>query len=240
MGLSLELEIAAASVGFHVAMPEGHEQKLVERLKRQDEAAFNELVQLYQARIFRLVFRMIGDRAEAEDLAQEVFVTVFKSIGTFRGDSKLSTWMYRVAANHCKNRIKYLKRRARGKKQELDEIAHGHAIESSTMNTSARLARPDQVVEGKEMEAFIRQALGELSEEQRQLVVLRDIENLTYEEIRDVTGLAAGTVKSRLHRARITLQRRVLSLQGEDPDELKHGKQSKLSAKKKKKQKSAT
>ena len=83
-------------------MPEGYEQKLVARLKRRDEAAFNELIKLYQARIFRLVFRMLGDRAEAEDVAQEVFITVFKSIDGFRGDSKLSTWLYRVATNHCK------------------------------------------------------------------------------------------------------------------------------------------
>ena len=74
-------------------MHEGHEARLVEKLKRHDEAAFNELVRLYEDRIFRLLLRMIGDRAEAEDLAQEVFVTVFKSIGTFRGDAKLSTWM---------------------------------------------------------------------------------------------------------------------------------------------------
>src|SRR5688572_15386744 len=124
-------------------MPEGYEEQLVERLKRRDEAAFNELVTLYKARIFRLVLRMLGDRAEAEDLAQEVFITVFKSIDGFRGDSKLSTWLYRVATNHCKNRIKYLDRRARGKKRELDEIAEHGMIDSASMNPSSSVARPD-------------------------------------------------------------------------------------------------
>ncbi|MAQ18002.1 MAG: RNA polymerase subunit sigma [Sandaracinus sp.] len=193
-------------------MPEGHEEELVARLKRRDEAAFNELVELYQGRIYRLVFRMLGDRAEAEDLAQEVFVTVFKRIDGFRGDSKLSTWMYRVATNHCKNRLKFLGRRGRGQKRELDEIADAHAIESATMSTSAQLPRPDDVLLGRQVEGFIGQALRELNEEQRTLVVLRDIENLTYDEIQDVTGLPAGTVKSRLHRARLALAERVREL----------------------------
>ena len=208
-----EIERAAAAAGFHVVMPEGYEERLVERLKRQDEAAFNELVRLYQGRIFRLVFRMIGDRAEAEDLAQEVFVTVFKSIGSFRGESKLSTWMYRVATNHCKNRIKYLGRRARGKKKELDEFADASAIESATMNTSAQVPRPDEALSGRQLEHFVQVALAELGDEHRTLVVLRDIENMTYEEIQDITGLASGTVKSRLHRARLALAERVRELQ---------------------------
>lgn len=200
--------------GFHIPMPEGHEEQLVERLKRQDEAAFNELVRLYEGRIFRLVFRMLGDRAEAEDLAQEVFVTVFKSIASFRGDSKLSTWLYRVATNHAKNRLKYLGRRARGQKKELDEYADASALESATMNTTHRSARPDEQAQGNQLEVLIRQALLELPDDQRELVVLRDIESLTYEEIQDLTGLPSGTVKSRLHRARLALAHRVRELQG--------------------------
>jgi len=211
-----ELEHAAAAAGFHVPMPDGYEEQLVERLKRQDEAAFNELVRLYQTRIYRLVFRMLGDAAEAEDLAQEVFVTVFKSIHGFRGDSKLSTWMYRVATNHCKNRIKYLARRARGNKQEFDELTDAKSIESASMSTHSPLARPDEMTEAKKIEGFIRQAISELPEEQRELVVLRDIENMTYDEIQGVTGLASGTVKSRLHRARLALASRVRQLRGED------------------------
>ena len=213
------LDRAAAAAGFHVPMPDGYEEKLVERLRRRDEAAFNELVRLYEAKIFRLVFRMVGDRAEAEDLAQEVFVTVFKAIDGFRGDSKLSTWMYRVATNHCKNRIKYLSRRARGAKKELDEVADRDAIESATMATSAQVPRPDEMAHARETEVLIQTALAELDADQRELVVLRDIENMTYDEIQNVTGLPEGTVKSRLHRARLALQRRVLELQGEAPSE---------------------
>jgi RNA polymerase sigma-70 factor (ECF subfamily) len=196
------IDSAAAAAGFHVPMPDGYEEKLVERLKRRDEAAFNEVVRLYQERVFRLVLRMLGDRAEAEDVAQEVFITVFKSIDGFRGDSKLSTWLYRVATNHCKNRIKYLERRARGKKKEFDEIAEHDTLESATMSPSAQVARPDQQAEANQIELIVRAAIMELDEDQRVLVIMRDVENMSYEEIQQETGLPEGTVKSRLHRAK--------------------------------------
>jgi RNA polymerase sigma-70 factor (ECF subfamily) len=205
-------DLAAVVTGFHVPMADGDEERLIERLRRRDEAAFNELVRLYQGKVFQLVFRMLGDRAEAEDLAQEVFVTVFKSIDGFRGESKLSTWLYRVATNHCKNRIKYLGRRARGQKTVLDDLSERDAVESATMETSARIERPDEAVEGRQIERIVQQALGELEDDHRELIVLRDVENLSYEEIQEITGLPEGTVKSRLHRARLSLQQRVRAL----------------------------
>ncbi len=211
-----EFERAAAAAHFHVVMPEGYEEELVSRLRRRDEAAFNELVRLYQGRVFRIVLRMLGDEAEAEDLAQEVFVTVFKSIDKFRGDSKLSTWLYRVAINHAKNRLKYMKRRARGSHKEFDEVGDREGIESASMNTSHRIPRPDQTLEGRQTEGIIQRALRELPEEQRELVVLRDVQHLSYEEIQEVTGLVPGTVKSRLHRARVALVGRVKALQGDE------------------------
>src|SRR5260370_12453482 len=99
------------------------ERLLVRRVKQRDERAFKEVVRLYQHRIYNLVYRMIGSREEAEDIAQDVFVTVFKVIDTFRGDSQLSTWIYRIATNQCKNRIKYLARRPQGRATELDRPA---------------------------------------------------------------------------------------------------------------------
>lgn len=210
-----DLERRAQALGFHVEMPEGHEEQLVERLKRRDEAAFNELVRLYQERVFRLVLRMLGDRSEAEDVAQEVFITVFKSIDGFRGDSKLSTWIYRVATNHCKNRIKYLDRRARGKKKELDELSEHGALESASMGTSAQIERPDQQAEANQIELIVRAAIMELDEDQRVLVIMRDVENMSYEEIQQETGLPEGTVKSRLHRARLALAKAVQRATGE-------------------------
>jgi RNA polymerase sigma-70 factor (ECF subfamily) len=200
-------------------MPEGDEADLIRRLKRREEAAFNELVLRYEDRVFRLVMRMLGDPEEAEDLAQEVFITVFQSIDGFRGDAKLSTWLYRVASNQCKNRIKYLKRRARDAKQPFDELAHRREVHSSTLGTSAQLPQPDAMAEGRQTESLIQAALASLAQEHRELIVLRDIESLTYDEIQEITGLAQGTVKSRLHRARLALQQEVERLSTPAPGE---------------------
>src|ERR1700759_1241472 len=99
------------------------ERALVRRLRDRDERAFRELLDLHRDRVYNITFRMLGNRAEAEDVAQEVFITVFKTIETFREESKFSTWLYRVTVNHCKNRIKYLARRHDRDRDELDETS---------------------------------------------------------------------------------------------------------------------
>ncbi len=187
------------------------ERLLLRRLRERDERAFREMVEAYQDRVFNLLFRMIGGREEAEDLAQEVFVTVFKSIDQFRGDSKLSTWLYRVAANHCKNRIKYLARRHDRSTGELDEAAERTAAAQGGVPVGAgHIEAPDRALEGAEMERIVQQAIAELDEDHRLVVVLRDIEELSYEEICEITGLPEGTVKSRLHRARLALKEKLV------------------------------
>lgn len=187
------------------------ERRLLERLARRDEAAFNELVRRHQGQVYRLLVRMLGDAAEAEDVAQEVFVSVFKSIESFRGDSALSTWLYRIAANHAKNRIKYLARRAREAQQPFDEHSEGRAA----AGFAARPDGPDQLAEGRQAGGLLAQAFGSLEPEQRLLIELRDVENLSYEAITEISGLPLGTVKSKLHRARMALHERFLALQGE-------------------------
>ncbi len=183
------------------------ERLLLRRLRERDERAFKEMVEAYQDRVFNLLFRMIGAREEAEDLAQEVFVTVFKSIDQFRGESKLSTWLYRVAANHCKNRIKYLARRHDRATSALDDAAEREAAaQGGTPVGAGHIDTPDRALEGAEMERIVQKAIAELDEEQRLVVLLRDIEELAYEEICEITGLPEGTVKSRLHRARLALK----------------------------------
>lgn len=180
------------------------EARLVARLKKRDEAAFNWFVRTYQERVFALVHRMLGNRAEAQDLAQEVFITVFKSIDSFRGDAKLGTWLYRVAVNHCKNRIKYLDRRSTRAHDEIDDAHEGDVADGGAVG--GRPARPDEATEGAEMERAVQGALAGLDPEHRELIVLRDLEGLAYEEIVQITGLPDGTVKSRLHRARAALK----------------------------------
>jgi RNA polymerase sigma-70 factor (ECF subfamily) len=184
-------------------MVDAEERELIERLRRRDEAAFNQFVLRYQERVFRLLLRMLGDRAEAEDLAQEVFISVFKSIDGFRGDSQLSTWVYRVAANHCRNRIKYLSRRRKQLTHDFDEQL---GEESDGQASQERPQAPDRLLEARQTEHLLQQGLLTLDEEQRELIVLREVEHLSYEEIMSITGYPEGTVKSRLHRARAALR----------------------------------
>ena len=149
---------------------------------------------------------MLGNREEAEDVAQEVFVTVFKSIDSFRGEAKFSTWLYRIAANHCKNRMKYLGRRNYKSTGELDEAAEREIYASPNGALRPHVDGPDAVLEGLQMERMVQDGIASLEEEHRSLIVLRDVEDLSYEEIGAITGLADGTVKSRLHRARLALK----------------------------------
>jgi RNA polymerase sigma-70 factor (ECF subfamily) len=187
------------------------ESRLLRKLKERDEAAFREMVDEYGDRIYNLTYRMLGNRAEAEDLAQEVFITVFKSIDSFRGDSKFSTWLYRITANHCKNRIKYLARRHDRSRAELDDRIEGQSgADGPALSAPRPSPRPDQQLEGAQMELVLQDAIAELDEEQRILVILRDVEDLSYEEICAITELPEGTVKSRLHRARMALRKKLL------------------------------
>jgi len=195
--------------------PEETERKFVERLRAQDERAFNELVQTYEHRVFRLVFRMLGRRDEAEDMAQEVFVQVFKAIGQFRGDAKLSTWIYRVAVNLCKNRIKYLARRHDGVQDELESVAERAPLSQAKGVTFGDVARPDQMVEGYQIEKIVHTCIARLDADFREALILRDVEDLSYEEIAEITGLPDGTVKSRIHRARGMLKTAVERAIGE-------------------------
>jgi RNA polymerase sigma-70 factor (ECF subfamily) len=198
-----------------VALPDVLEAKLIERLVARDERAFNELVRAYERRVLALVLRMLGNRAEAEDLAQEVFVQVFKAIGTFRGESKLSTWIYRIAINLCKNRAKYLRVRHTDDQDELEAVAERVPMGEVKRANVAQVARPDEMLAGHQAEEAVRQAILQIEPSFRQCLVLRDVEELSYEEIGEITGLPAGTVKSRIHRARLQLKEVVERMLGE-------------------------
>jgi RNA polymerase sigma-70 factor (ECF subfamily) len=182
------------------------ERSLLRRLRERDERAFKELVSEHRDRVFNISFRMLGNRHEAEDIAQEVFITVFKTIDSFREESKFSTWLYRVTVNHCKNRIKYNARRHERDRDELDE----NTRETNGASVGpARTKQPDHALASAQMEDILSDAIKSLEEEWREVVVLRDIEDLSIEEICEITGLPDGTVKSRLHRARAALRKKL-------------------------------
>ncbi len=183
------------------------ERSLLRRLVDRDERAFRELIDEHRDRVFNITYRMLGNRAEAEDVAQEVFITVFKQIENFRGDSKFSTWLYRVTVNHCKNRIKYLARRHDRDRDELDETSQQQ--NGAVNGTPVRIKNPDTALESAQMEKLLQEAIASLDDEQRAVVILRDVEDLSIEEICEITGLPDGTVKSRLHRARLVLRKKM-------------------------------
>ena len=193
------------------------DRRLVRRLRSGDERAFEELVRVYQNRIFGLIYRMIGNRQEAEDLAQEVFLTVHRAIGTYRGDGRFYTWLYRIATNTCKNRIKYLKGRNFHRSVPVDETpeAQGPAADGGpTVSLQSQVAGPEAQTEGRRLESAIQRELARLEPEHRMLIVLRDVQGLSYQEILRITGLQEGTLKSRLHRARVALKDRLKPYMG--------------------------
>jgi RNA polymerase sigma-70 factor (ECF subfamily) len=187
------------------------ERLLVAALKQGDRKAFDEVVRHFKDRIFGLIYRMMGDAQEAEDVAQEVFVTLFMAIADFREEARLGTWLYRIAVNHCKNRLKYLDRRRRWQQQSLDQMTDREITQSRADGAplGSRLPRPDHMAEGLQMERIVQQELAAMEPEQRMLILLRDVQGLTYQDIEQITGLPLGTVKSRLHRARMALKEKI-------------------------------
>ena len=169
----------------------------MDRLRRGDPRAFEELVIAYQHRVFGVALRMLGSRAEAEEAAQEVFLRAHRAIADFRGDAKLSTWLYAIASRLCMNRLASGERRLlREGEETLARIPSGHAS-------------PADELERSERDAALHRAIAELSDERRLVVVLRDLEGLSYEEIAAALDLELGTVRSRLHRARLDLKEKL-------------------------------
>jgi RNA polymerase sigma-70 factor (ECF subfamily) len=193
---------SASSTALPAAMLDEHGAAFIERLVARDGRAFEELVLAYHRRVFALVHRMLGNTAEAEDVSQDVFVQVFRAVGTFRGESKLSTWIFRIAVNLCKNRSKYLRVRHADEQDELEAIAERVPMSEAQKSTMSRVGRPDETVAGRQVEAVVKRAIYQLEPTFRECLVLRDVEELSYEEIGEITGLPPGTVKSRIHRAR--------------------------------------
>lgn len=169
---------------------------LVESLRRGDAEAFETLVVTYQHRIFSIALRMLGDRSEAEEIAQEVFLRVYRSIGDFRGEARLGTWLYAITSRLCLNRLKSPGRRRRMSEGALARVANGRP-------------NPGTALEASELEAALRRAIAELDDERRIVLVLRDLQGLAYEEIAAALELPLNTVRSRLHRARMEVKERM-------------------------------
>ncbi len=180
---------------------------LVERCRTNDEAAFNEVVARYKAKIYNYIYRMTGSSDDAEDLTQEVFIRMYTSIDSFRSQSSLNTWLFRIAGNLCIDRFRRAKNRTAA--YSLDEPIGGSEGET-THEVSDLTYEPQRLLENEEMAAQIQRALAQLPEKLRATLLLHDIEGLPYEEIAQVVGCPLGTVKSRLFNARMQLRQRLV------------------------------
>jgi RNA polymerase sigma-70 factor, ECF subfamily len=177
---------------------------LVERLKQGEEAAYEELLQRFQQPVYNLVYRLLNDPADAPDVVQEVFLKVFRNMEQFRAQSTLKTWIYRIAIHEAYNQRRWF---SRHKQREvgIEEESEGSRPWLDSISDAAR--DPYELVLNEERHALIESALREINADFRAAVVLRDLEEMSYDEIAEVMQVSLGTVKSRILRGRDALRR---------------------------------
>ncbi len=180
---------------------------LVEECQNGDADAFGELVTRYKDRIYNVAYRFLGNHEDAQDVAQEVFVRAYHGIQGFKGRAKVYTWLYSIAGNLARNRLRDGGRKGRDRGVSLE------ALESAAPGVAQRAtsggATPEEVARGRELDAALQECLRELPEHYRMTFVLRTFEELSYDEIADAMGCPKGTVKSRLNQARSILHERL-------------------------------
>lgn len=172
----------------------------VQKLQRGQTDAFEALIRRHEKTIFNLVYRMLGDYDEAAETSQEVFLSAYRAIGSFRGDANFSTWLYRIAINHASTRRKSLNLR----QQRNVSIDNTEPMRDPQPG-------PAESLEKKEIRDTVQRALGTLSEDDAAVILLRDLQDVPYDEVAQVLDLPVGTVKSRLHRARQALKSELAS-----------------------------
>jgi RNA polymerase sigma-70 factor, ECF subfamily len=195
-----ELLVKSAQAGAWEELS-GRESTLLARCAEGDQAACADLVAEHQRMVYQLAYHLLGNRDEALDLSQDVFMRVFRTLPQFRGQSQLRTWIYRIVVNQARNRQRWWRRRHRARQVSLDQHLETHAEPSG----NPRVA-PDSVLAQKQLASQLRRALDALPFDQRSIVILREIDGLSYEEIAFSLGVTLGTVKSRLTRARRALR----------------------------------
>lgn len=182
---------------------EKREQQLVSAARQGDMAAFESLVHLYEKRVFALTLRMCGNREDAAEAAQEAFLAAWQGLAFFRGDSSFSTWLYRLASNAC---VDLLRRESRHR------TAAGPYLDDEELNLEVpdAMPSPQDEAERRELREEIERGLAALSPEHREVLVLRELHQLSYDEIAETLDLDVGTVKSRISRGRKQLRKFLL------------------------------
>lgn len=195
---------------------------LVARAKNNDMYAFEELVRFYQNKVYGLCLHLSGNSDDAQDLAQETFIKAYKSLAGFRNEADFGTWLHRIAVNTWLNK----RRRANAYQTvSLDEPYQSGDNSEITREIAAADADPLQSLELKEFRSLVQKTVYSLTEEHRAVIVLRDIEGYSYEEISKLLNCSLGTIKSRVNRAREVMRRRLTELAGETGISLPVGKE---------------
>ena len=177
--------------------------QLVARSLKHDHEAFGQLIERHASTIVNLAYRMVGNRAEAEDLAQETFLTAFKALSTFREDSKFSTWLYRIGVNKCKDWLR-AKRPGKGPADlDADEALDRHVAETRT---------PERLLSQQQVAQELDQAIARLPPLYREAFVLKHVEGFSYEEMQAVLGVSTDTLKMRVYKGRVQLSRELAAL----------------------------
>lgn len=190
----------------------GEDAILIRAFKGGDKTAFDKLVLKHKNKLFNLCYRFLGDYQEANDSAQETFIKVYESLKKFRFESTFSTWLYRIAVNTCKNKLKSSGYRRKKKMVWLDNPGWPDNSQPA-IEVQDETYSPEKELEKKERMRMIQEAINTLPTEQKEVVTLRDIEGLSYGEIVEITGFNIGTVKSRLARARLDLRKKLRSVE---------------------------
>jgi len=189
---------------------EDRDHALVDRARAGDIEAFEMLVRRYQGWVFSLAVRMLGERAEAEDMAQEIFLKAYRGLKRFKGASRFSTWLYTIASHHCLNHLQARRRRPLPCPRVGDRSDRAEEDPPAVVDRLADPApRADVLLERTDLARIIQAELATLTPEHRIILVLRDIQGLSYDEISRMLDLELGTVRSRLHRARMEMKARL-------------------------------
>jgi RNA polymerase sigma-70 factor (ECF subfamily) len=197
-----------------IPLREASDEDLMFRYRDGEESAFAELVRRYRGKIVSTAYRVLGDAAKAEDVAQETFLRVHRNADRYRSIAKFSTWIYTIALNVARNELRNTKRK---RLVSLDAFGSDPESEPATYDIPDESALPDQQVENAEIRVLFDRAIRRLPERYRAVFVLRDVDDLPYEEIAEILKLPKGTVKSRINRARQRIRELIEPFLGETP-----------------------
>ena len=186
-----------------------NENELVNKARKGDGDAFGQLMHRYNSFIYNVVIGLVKNQYDAQDITQESFFKAYRSLGSFRGDSKFSLWLYRIAVNTAKDFIRSASRR---RTLPLEPESDDDDLPPMQIKDDSPMSEPQEVLEAEERKNAVRKAISRLSDNHREIIIMRDIEGYSYEEIGEILNLELGTVKSRINRARNAVKEELIKM----------------------------